>query len=315
MQVVPAYSAAFHLLPDLLWIGNSISVHQDMNRMMNIPQATSDAVSACIHLCNLKSAIELLEQGLGTSFQQLLQLKTTADAIPVHDATRLELLSMELYSGMSKDPQRTSTERSTLITKIRQLPGLENFLLPRQYEELCRASQHGPIVILNSHRDHCDAVVLLRPTSDPLHIPLSDVSIDKLRKTKLNLRDMIKGRNFRLTEDQIPRLVGRREGNLNFKELLNWIWTCIVNPIYLALEAVSSHLFFHPNPMFIIVFRMVSLQEGCGGVRLEISWPCLFMLQTPLIDLYNPTHQHWGLYWKEPLGNIQIMHYVLGSPV
>ncbi|KAJ6556868.1 CHAT domain-containing protein [Mycena vulgaris] len=249
MQVVPAYSAAFRLLPDLLWIGNPISVRQDRNRIMNISQATSDAVSACIHLSNLKSGTEFLEQGLGTSFQQLIQLKTTADAIPASDAAQLELLSMELYSGVSEDPQRTSVKRSTLITKIRQLPGLENFLLPRQYKDLCKASLHGPIVILNSHQDNCDAIALIRPTSDPLHIPLPDASVNELRTIKTNLRDTIKGRNFRSTKDQISRLVGRREGEPNMKELLNLMWTCIVNPIYIALEAngvTSGRLWWCP---------------------------------------------------------------------
>ncbi|KAJ6569822.1 CHAT domain-containing protein, partial [Mycena vulgaris] len=176
-------------------------------------------------------------------------LKTTADSIPTTDAAQLEYLSMELYSGKSTNPQGISAQRHTLITKIRQLPGPENFLLPRPYADLCQASQHGPIVILNSHKDHCDAIVLLRPTSDPLHIPLPDVSVDSLKTMKTHLRAIIHGRNVRSTELQISRLVGKREGQLDIKELINWIRTCIVNPIYIALEAngiISGRVWWCP---------------------------------------------------------------------
>ncbi|KAJ6587524.1 CHAT domain-containing protein, partial [Mycena vulgaris] len=173
----------------------------------------------------------------------------TADSIPTTNAARLEYLSMELYSGKSKNPQGISVERHTLITKIRQLPGLESFLLPRPYEDLCQASQHGPIVILNSHKDHCDAIVLLRPTSDTLHIPLPDVLVDSLKTTKTHLRAIIHGRNVRSIEFQISRLVGKREGQLDMKKLLDWIWTCIVNPIYIAMEAngiISGRVWWCP---------------------------------------------------------------------
>ncbi|KAJ7478481.1 hypothetical protein FB451DRAFT_1453114 [Mycena latifolia] len=57
-----AYMAAFRLLPDLFWIGHSIP--------------------SCIALDHLMPAIEIMEQGLAMTFQQLLQLKTDVDHLP-----------------------------------------------------------------------------------------------------------------------------------------------------------------------------------------------------------------------------------------
>ncbi|KAJ7277673.1 CHAT domain-containing protein, partial [Mycena rebaudengoi] len=236
-----AYSAAFHLLPEILWIGSSVSVRQDVNMRINVSQATSDAVAACIDSLNLPLAVELLEQGLGTTFQQLLQLKTNVDFLPQMEADKLRLLSVDLYSGKAEHPQRVAADRNTLINEIRNRPGLENFLRPRPYRDLCQASQHGPIVILNSQHDHCDSIILLNPTSDPLHLALSLVSVDHLKAQKSLLRDLIKGRNVRSRELPQARLYGYQEGiEVGMDGYLSWVWTCIVQPIYVTLNAVGS---------------------------------------------------------------------------
>ncbi|KAJ7272341.1 CHAT domain-containing protein, partial [Mycena rebaudengoi] len=253
-DIPKAYSAAFHLLPEILWIGSPVSVRQDINMRINVSQATSEAISACIDSLNLPLAIELLEQGLGTTFQQLLQLKTNLDFLPKEDADKLKLLSVDLYSGKAEHPQRVAADRNTLINEIRNHPGLKNFLRPKPYRDLCHVSQHGPIVILNSHHDHCDSIILLNPTTDPLHIALPLVSVDRLKAQKSLLRDLIKGRNVRSRELPQARLYGYQEGiEVGLDGFLSWIWTCIVQPIYVALSAngiASGRLWWCPTGDF-----------------------------------------------------------------
>ncbi|KAJ7272326.1 CHAT domain-containing protein [Mycena rebaudengoi] len=253
-DIPKAYSAAFHLLPEILWIGSPVSVRQDRNMRINVSQATSVAISACIDSLNLPLAIELLEQGLGTTFQQLLQLKTNLDFLPKEDADKLKLLSVDLYSGNAEHPQRVAADRNTLINEIRNRPGLKNFLHPKPYRDLCHVSQHGPIVILNSHHDHCDSIILLNPTSDPLHIALPSVSVDRLKAQKSLLRDLIKGRNVRSRGLPQARLYGCQEGiEVGLDGFLSWIWTCIVQPIYVALSAngiTSGRLWWCPTGDF-----------------------------------------------------------------
>ncbi|KAJ7263845.1 CHAT domain-containing protein [Mycena rebaudengoi] len=239
-DILKAYSAAFHLLPEILWIGSTVSVRQDVNMRINVSQATSNAITACIDLSNLPLAIELLEQGLATTFQQLLQLKTNLDFLPQEEADKLALLSADLYSGKAEYPQRVAADRNTLINEIRNRPGLENFLRPKPYTDLCQVAQHGPIVILNSHHDHCDSIILLNPTSDPLHIALPSVSVHLLKAQKSLLRHLIRGRNVRSRE--LPQIEVGMDG------YLSWVWTCIVQPIYNGIT--SGRLWWCPTGDF-----------------------------------------------------------------
>ncbi|KAJ7215744.1 CHAT domain-containing protein [Mycena rebaudengoi] len=248
-DILKSYSAAFNLLPEILWIGSPVSVCQDLNMRINVSQATSYAITACIDSSNLPLAIELFEQGLGTTFQQLLQLKTNLDFFPQQEADKLALLSADLYSGKAEYPQRVSADRNTLINDIRNHPGLENFMRPKPYTDLCQVSQHGPIVILNSHHDHCDSIILLNPTSDPLHIALPKVSVDNLKAQKSLLRDLIKGRNVRSRELPQTRLYGYQEGiEVGLDGFLSWVWSCIVQPIYNGIT--SGRLWWCPTGDF-----------------------------------------------------------------
>ncbi|KAF8197304.1 CHAT domain-containing protein [Mycena galopus ATCC 62051] len=227
-----AYSAAFHLLPDILWVGNSLLAHQDVTRRINITHAISNAVATCIEYFNLTLAIELLEQGLATTFKLLLQLKPSGDALlPKADDDQLKLLSSELFSGKSQNPHGVAIKRNALIKDIRTHPGFEHFLLPHPYQHLCQASENGPIIILNSHNDHCDGIILLHPTLDPLH-------------------------NIRAREAESIRLHGRSEGWKSseqfFEDMLAWLWSHIVVHLYKAME-----LYFSSS--------MALMMVDCGG--------------------------------------------------
>ncbi|KAJ7241380.1 CHAT domain-containing protein [Mycena rebaudengoi] len=202
---------------------------------INVSQATSDAIAACIDFLNLPLAVELLEQGLGTTFQQVLQLKTNIDFLPKMEADKLKLLSIDLYSGAAQHPQRVAADRNTLINEIRSRPGQENFLRPKPYRDLCQASQCGPIVVLNSHHDHCDAIILLEPD---------------LRSTSpCTAIDLIKGRNLRSRELPQARLFGYQEGiEVGMDGYLSWVWTCIVQPIYNGIT--SGRLWWCPTGDF-----------------------------------------------------------------
>ncbi|KAF8217960.1 CHAT domain-containing protein [Mycena galopus ATCC 62051] len=253
-----AHSAVFHLLPDILSIGNSLLVHQDVTRRINITQAISDAIAACIEHFNLPLAIELLEQGLATTFKQLLQLKPSGDTLlPKVDADRLKLLSSELFSGKSEDPQGVAIKRNVLIKDIRTRPGFGHFLLPHPYKHLCQASQNGPIIILNSHNDHCDGIILLHPTLDPLHVPLPGVTFHELEHQRTSLKDFLFQQNIRSREAESIRLDGRRAGwkptEQFFEDMLAWLWSHIVVHIYKAMELHGindGRLWWCPMDMF-----------------------------------------------------------------
>ncbi|KAJ7442391.1 CHAT domain-containing protein, partial [Mycena galericulata] len=208
---IPAFQAAFALLPEMLWLGHSIVVRQSAIYRLDISGATSTAIQTCIDLAQLQTAIEILEQGLSTIFQQMLQLKTDVDVLPPHQAKKLIELSSQLYSGTFTDPITIAEDRNKLLKDIRRQPGFEYFLLPKSYNVLRHACQGGPVVILNSHKDHCDAIILLKPTSQPVHVPLPIVTVALLKSQHGMLKELLGCCGVRYQgQSWFSRLFGRR---------------------------------------------------------------------------------------------------------
>jgi hypothetical protein len=176
------------LLPEILWIGHSIPVQHDAIHRLDISAATSTAIRTCIKLSRLHAAVEFREKGLATVFQQMLPLKTDVHKLPHDQARKLVDLSSQLYSGRIVN---VVDDRNNLLKEIRTQPGLEYFLLPKSYTVLCHASQEGPVIILTSHKDQCDAIILPNPTSEPIHVPLPTVTLELLKSQQKMLQDLI----------------------------------------------------------------------------------------------------------------------------
>ncbi|KAJ6558770.1 CHAT domain-containing protein [Mycena vulgaris] len=229
---LPAYRTAFHLLPELLWISYSIPVRHEAIHRLDIVQATSNAARTCIELSDLESAVELIEQGVATIFQQMLELKPDVKKLQPDQAQKLLSISSELYSGKSTDSMQLANDRNDLLESIRIQPGLEYFLLPKPYDALRHASQGGPVVILSSHRHHCDVIIIANPTLKPIHVPLPNVTLDLLESHRAILKELLGYCNVRLRRE-LPssRLFGQRERFSSktpqecFADMLAWLWT------------------------------------------------------------------------------------------
>ncbi|KAJ7364412.1 CHAT domain-containing protein [Mycena albidolilacea] len=187
-----------------------------------------------------------MEQGLAMVYQQMLQLKTAVDELPSEQALAFQHLSRELYTEGSDPSMNLVNKRNDLIKDIRKQPGFEFFLHPKPYIVLCQASQGGPVIILNSHKNGCDAIILLN-SAEPVHVPL-DVTLKALESQKTLLQQLLGHCNVRIRgESESTRLFGRREGftikssTECFEELLTWLWTSIVSPIYKMLDMHNIH--------------------------------------------------------------------------
>ncbi|KAJ6537449.1 CHAT domain-containing protein [Mycena vulgaris] len=231
-DAMTAYTNAFQLLPDILWVGNLLHVRHEATHRLGIEQATSAAARTFINHSQYPSAVEIIEQGVGITFQQMLQLKTDMDGLPLAQASKLQFLSSELYSGRSSNPQDVANKRQRIIQDIRTQPGLKHFLLPKPYKILSHASQGGPVIILNSHQACCDRIIILDPASDPVHVSLPNVRLVLLKSQHDILRQLLHCSNARTREDSAStRLFGRRElfesKTLEqcFTDLLSWLYT------------------------------------------------------------------------------------------
>ncbi|KAJ7709263.1 CHAT domain-containing protein [Mycena metata] len=255
-----AYMAGFSLLPEILWIGHSMDVRHATIHTLDIGAATSTATRTCIEISNLTAAIQILEQGLATTFQQIMQLKTDVEGLPPNLADDFRRLSDELYCGMSTDWRDVANERKDILDNIRKQPGFEYFLLPKPYTVLRHASRGGPVIILNSNISGCDGILLPHPDSDPVHVPLPNVTLDLLQSHKATLKQQLDRCGVRTrSESASTRLFGRRENFESkttqecFADILAWLWMHVVSPVYQALEAYeisNGRLWWLPTGAF-----------------------------------------------------------------
>ncbi|KAJ6582255.1 hypothetical protein B0H19DRAFT_1229295 [Mycena capillaripes] len=211
-----AYLAAFRLLPDILWIGHRTHLREDTIRKLGLADATSRATRACIWASDIPTAIELLEQGIGTIFQQILQVKPDQRELPPAHAKKFQ-------------------------------SGLEDFLCPKPYKALAPASQGGPVIILSSNTDGSDVFIILNPTSEPVHLAFPNMSSHELTAQRKLLLDVLGRCNVRRREDSTSaRLIAHREGYISkptdqcFAELLDWLWLNVFKPVYVALKSPSN---------------------------------------------------------------------------
>jgi hypothetical protein len=196
--VLDAYSLAFHLLPNMAWLGLSIMDRQ--HSLMGAGAVVQNAVAAAIHAGQYETAVEWMDQGHSVIWGQLLQLRTPVDDLKqLHPdlADQFTMLSKKLEganisdfdtipcSGHQSPNVKTSEDYHeivdkwhSLIQQIRQMKGFDRFLLPQKFSQLQVAASNGPVISINVSKNHCDALILTPDRDDILHIPLNQFTLE-----------------------------------------------------------------------------------------------------------------------------------------
>jgi tetratricopeptide (TPR) repeat protein len=261
-SVLHAYRTAIQLLPELAWMG--LSITDRYHHLSKAGQVVRDAASAAIAVHDYQKAVEWLEQGRSIIWGQLLNLRTPVDDLRKSHpdlASRFVSLSasLEIAGTRSSAPDDTepqslqsvadqahasALQRNHILQQIRELPGFESFLLPKPISELSAAAQKGPVAILNISEYGCDALVLLPGLADEIiHVPLHDFTINEAEALAKSLASIVG------TTGHIDRLHGSREGDLvphdGFSYILSELWVKIVHPVLNALAITVSYLHQH----------------------------------------------------------------------
>ncbi|QRV97231.1 CHAT domain protein [Ceratobasidium sp. AG-Ba] len=184
-----AYRVAFSLLPRLVWIGQTI--HHRQEAMINVRDLAAEAAAwaVSVHLYDL--ALEWLEQGRSVVWGQTLKLRTPFDELSSADpelAQKLQYTASQLDiagSGPASQLQDTSafpdllsqaahhhrlaSDWDKLLAQARLLPGFEKFMQPLESKELKRAAKDGPVVVINTYRTQCDALIISPNCDDIMH--------------------------------------------------------------------------------------------------------------------------------------------------
>jgi hypothetical protein len=250
---IDAYNVLMDLLPDVVWLGSTIT--QCYDRIRNtLGNTVSDAVTAAIVIQDYKKAVEWLEQGRSIIWGQLLNLRSPLDDLQNYDATlanrlkiinnQLEQLSMRDHQSTTSQPQsleeeaqhhhRLAEARQDILNEIRMKPGFENFLLPIRFAQLAPAADDGPVVMINVHQQRCDALILKPGDLNVIAVPLTNCSFEDISTLRTKLRLILKraGRNSRKPR---PDYESVDNDKIVFEEILYYLWSSVVQPVWRPL--------------------------------------------------------------------------------
>jgi tetratricopeptide (TPR) repeat protein len=240
LSALEAYRVATSLLPLFAWRGLNIQTRQ-YRIASSVTKLAVDAAACAITLCDLETAVELLDQGRSVLWTQAFELRTDLDDLRSIDpalANELDEVAHKLrqraYDAMATDAASTSEQYRSLtdqwdrlVLQVRHLPQFEHFLRPMPYSRLRLASIGGPVILVNISEHRCDALIVT-PDNPIQCVPLRDISRSEVGSLAADFQTYSQGRNIPYFEKHylIP--------------ILRKLWSAIVLPVLDGLN--SLHL-------------------------------------------------------------------------
>jgi hypothetical protein len=245
---VEGYAAAVHLLPLLAWRGVSRPSRERL--LQDWAGLGADAAGCAIAAGQPDRAVELLEQGRGVLWSQILETRTDLtqlQQVAPELATRLDEVRMELDRPASHttpvaaitqapagsawlvDRQMALADQwDELVGQVRALPGFEAFLRPPQVEELRRAAAGGPVVVVNVSQWRCDA--LLVTDTDTRVVELSALTHDIVHHHATGYLDALQNYESTAVTPATMHTVDQA-----ITATLEWLWDAIAQPVLTEL--------------------------------------------------------------------------------
>ncbi|KAG8759305.1 hypothetical protein FRC11_002149 [Ceratobasidium sp. 423] len=238
-QRLQAFQTAMELIPELVWLGMPIS--KRYSDVWQIGKVSIDAAAAAIDSGRHTLALEWLEQGRSVVWNQILQLRSPLDELyAAHPslAEKMHQVSEELrnhkyyaekvsrdvphWEPAARKQHRLAEKYARLIETIRQLPGFQNFLLPKEADELVSAARDGPVVVINIQELRCDALIIRPGFDDITHVPFPNLSHQKIHKahTRMDRSYRYRTASERSVGERGVRPVQHESGD-GFEEMLD----------------------------------------------------------------------------------------------
>ncbi|KAF8597921.1 hypothetical protein BDV93DRAFT_610148 [Ceratobasidium sp. AG-I] len=244
---LPAYRVCMQLLPEAIWLG--MTSRRRYERITEIGAVAVKAAAAAISAKEYSLALEWLEAGRSIVWNQTLQLRTPFDTLATVDsalaqklqqvARDLELANKRILDTSPIGVHTMSTEHATLqhhrlvgeynqlINQARDLPDFHNFMCPKTAADLVPAARSGPVVIVNVHKDRCNALILSPLSDEVAHVPLLDLSQDSISHLHGLMIQTIRAKGIR--ERTMARLKDVHCDHFNL--ILSSLWHNLVKPI------------------------------------------------------------------------------------
>ncbi|KAG8857703.1 hypothetical protein FRB91_011018 [Serendipita sp. 411] len=279
-SLLAACECAISTIPLVAWLGLSITDRHQ--HLIQIGSIVRDTAAIAISLDQCDKALEWLEQGRSIVWTQILQLRTPVDQLRDVEpdlADRLLHISQLLDQGLQDiNPQKEhrrspedearqyralASERDTIVERIRSLPKFHDFLRPPKLHRLLEAAKDGPVVTINVSTGRCDALALVYGADEPIHIPLSNLTSERVEQLQFELKGILKSSGVRLRAVRDEEVdVGGDEG---CKRILAELWDLLVKPVLdsLAFSCDSDTL---PRIWWCVTGPLASLPIHAAGV-------------------------------------------------
>lgn len=229
-EAAGAFGEAIALLPRLASRGRTRQDHYaDLGSVAGV---AATAASCAISAGQPELALEMLERGRGLLLHQRLapggELAELERADP-ELATEFRRMRRDFSSPAPDQPRPTTfgrdreTEWNVLLDRIRDLPGLRDFLRPADARQLLgRLSE--TVVILVPSEIRCDALVLRDHRAEVLALP--HLSIDTAMENLRLLQDAIAA-----AHDPAVGARSRMQAQATVGAVLDWLWHSLVGPV------------------------------------------------------------------------------------
>jgi len=268
--ISPAYENAMSLMQEAVMFAPNVQLqHMHLAAMVQIiKEMPLDFASHLVGTGQLGQAIVTLERGRALLWSELRGLRASIHHIAgvnPHLAEKFTRINRDLEKvTMSVLPSRSTyvsgdgtedgegpdqfgrllleqrkllEERDSIISEVRTLPGLQNFLTAPEFDTLRSAASHGPVILINHSKWRSDILILLY-NSPPSLIPTSKGFYDDANRLmddllearkKYGLDSMEYDRALATVLEDLHNLVGRpvidRLHQLNIPEQSR-VWWC-----------------------------------------------------------------------------------------
>ena len=154
--------------------------------------------------------------------------------------TAMELEAPEPRETLASMQQAAQARRAAaaqwdaLISRIRAVPGLHDFWAPPSAESLQAAAVDGPVVILATQLNRCDALILDGPGQPVRHVPLPAATSQTAREHAARFHGAVRSAHV-----ATAGLAAARKAQRDMRDTLEWLWDTITGPVLDALGYVA----------------------------------------------------------------------------
>ena len=248
------FDAAVTLMPLLAWHGLPPDTRQD--HLTTWSGLAADAAACAVRAGRHERAVELLDAGRSVLWTQTLNLRTNLSDLAEAAAAAGEpelvdrlgevrrLLDAPLPDTVAPadkhwqrlyvarrhavdDRIHLAREFDSLLARVRALSGFEHFLLPEPFSQLGTAAADGPVVIVNTSRHGCHALVIEPTGMQVLDLPelIHSHVIDQTRRHRQAVASSASPRS--------PRdIKGSPHSNDDtVLDILRWLWDTVAQPV------------------------------------------------------------------------------------